>query len=227
VTSPLAQLINVSKTYRVGGENIAALDKVNLAVNSGDFIAITGLSGSGKSTLANVIGGLDRPDEGAVLIHGDDLAKATDLEISEYRNRTIGFIFQAFNLQPHLTALENVMVPLVLARMRRKKRVERANECLVQVGLADRMKHLPSQLSGGQKQRVSIARALANRPQILIADEPIGNLDSHRGAEIMALLRELNQSGITLLMITHDVHTARHAARMVTISDGVLSEEQR
>ena len=227
MTDPLVRLDKVSKTYRIGDEPIAALSSVDLAVAAGDYIAVTGPSGSGKSTLANVIGGLDRPDSGAVYIEGRDLARAGDRAISAYRNRTIGFVFQAFNLQPHLTALENVMVPLVVAEMGRKQRIARARECLEQVGLADRMSHLSTQLSGGQRQRVSIARALANNPQILIADEATGNLDSHRGAEIIELLETLNARGITLLVITHDNDTAERARRLLTIRDGILTEERR
>jgi putative ABC transport system ATP-binding protein len=223
----LVQLSDVSKTYRIGDENIVALSKVNLSIAAGDYVALTGPSGSGKSTLANVIGGLDRPDSGSVMYDGRDLAKANDRAISAYRNQTIGFVFQSFNLQPNLTALENVMVPLVLTGMRRKSRTARGRECLEQMGLSDRAAHLPTQLSGGQRQRVSIARALSNRPNILIADEPTGNLDSHRGGEIVELLEALNAEGITLLVITHDSDIARRAKRLVTMHDGALKETQQ
>jgi putative ABC transport system ATP-binding protein len=223
----LVQLNDVSKTYRIGDENIVALSKVNLSIAAGDYVALTGPSGSGKSTLANVIGGLDRPDSGAVMFDGKDLAKANDSAISAYRNRTIGFVFQSFNLQPNLTALENVVVPLVLTGMKRKTRNARGQECLEQMGLSDRAGHLPTQLSGGQRQRVSIARALSNSPNILIADEPTGNLDSHRGGEIVALLESLNAQGITLLVITHDGDIARRARRLVAMHDGALTETRQ
>jgi putative ABC transport system ATP-binding protein len=225
MADPLVRLDKVSKTYRIGDEPITALSEVDLAVTAGDYIAVTGPSGSGKSTLANVIGGLDRPDSGAIYVEGRDLARVSDRAISDYRNRTIGFVFQAFNLQPHLTAMENVLVPLVVAEMGRKQRVARARECLEQVGLGDRTAHLSTQLSGGQRQRVSIARALANNPKILIADEATGNLDSHRGAEIMELLEGLNAGGLTLLVITHDNDIAARARRRLAIHDGVLSEQ--
>ena len=224
MAADLIRLTNVTKSYRIGDENICALADVSLTIASGDFVAIIGPSGSGKSTLANVIGGLDRPDKGEVTVAGIQLAKASDREISAYRNSSIGFVFQAFNLQPHLTAHENVAVPLLLANMKRKDRQDRARDCLAEVGLSDRLKHLPSQLSGGQRQRVSIARALANQPKIIIADEPTGNLDSHRGAEIIELLRTLNGAGITLIVITHDAEVADHASRQLVIHDGVVTE---
>jgi len=189
----LIELKKVTKTYRLGGEVLNALDSVNLSVQAGEFIAITGPSGSGKSTLANIIGGLDRPTEGSVVIDGNDLSRVTDRRLSDYRNQHIGFVFQSFNLQASQTALENVMLPLLFARMKPKERLARAAECLEAVGLGDRMKHRPSQLSGGQRQRVAIARALATKPSIIIADEPTGNLDSARGEEIMHVLKDLHK----------------------------------
>lgn len=220
----LIELKSVSKDYRTGDETLHALAGVNLTIKPGEFIAIVGPSGSGKSTLANIIGGLDKPDGGTVSVEGADLAKARDKQLSEYRNKHIGFVFQAFNLQPTYTALENVMLPLVLSGMGAKERRERGMKCLTDVGLADRMKHKPTELSGGQRQRVSIARALANNPSIIIADEPTGNLDSQKGRDIMALLEKLNHEGITLIVITHDMELAKRAGRILSIHDGVMKE---
>jgi putative ABC transport system ATP-binding protein len=213
-------LKNLTKTYKLGDEVLNALDDVSLTVESGEFVAITGPSGSGKSTLANIVGGLDRPSTGSVVVDGSDLSHLRDKQLSDYRNQHIGFIFQSFNLQGTQTALENVMLPLVFARMKPGDRKARAKECLEAVGLGDRLKHKPSQLSGGQRQRVAIARALAVKPSIILADEPTGNLDTARGSEIMKLLRELNKQGITLIIITHDTSIARQADRIVQIQDG-------
>ncbi len=222
----LIDLQNVTKTYKLGGETLNALDNVSFHVESGEFVAITGPSGSGKSTLANIIGGLDRPSSGSVVVEGNDLSHVHDRQLSEYRNKHIGFVFQSFNLQGTQTALENVALPLVFARMKSKQRKARATECLQAVGLGDRLKHRPNQLSGGQRQRVAIARALAVKPSIIIADEPTGNLDSARGEEIMKLLHELNKQGITLLIITHDPTISRQAGRIIQIHDGKLSERK-
>jgi len=216
------ELKNITKTYKLGDETLNALDGVSCSVESGQFVAITGPSGSGKSTLANIIGGLDRPTAGIVLIDGVDLSHVHDKELSDYRNKHIGFVFQSFNLQGTQTALENVMLPLVFSRMKSKERKARAKECLEAVGLGDRLNHKPSQLSGGQRQRVAIARALAVKPSIILADEPTGNLDSARGDEIMKLLRDLNKQGITLLIITHDMAIAKQADRIVQIKDGKM-----
>lgn len=220
----IISLSNVTKTYRLGDEVLNALDNISFSVNSGEFVAITGPSGSGKSTLANIIGGLDRPTTGSVIVDDNDLSHVRDRKLSDYRNHHIGFVFQSFNLQGSQTALENVMLPLVFARTKPKERKARAIECLKAVGLGDRLKHRPAQLSGGQRQRVAIARALAARPNIIIADEPTGNLDSSRGEEIMKLLKDLNKQGITLIIITHDMTIARQASRVVQIKDGHISE---
>jgi putative ABC transport system ATP-binding protein len=220
----LIELHGVTKTYKVGDETLHALNDVSLTVKAGEFVAITGPSGSGKSTLANIIGGLDVPEAGSVFVDGEDLSKVSDKKLSEYRNKHIGFVFQSFNLQPSYNAVENVMLPLVFGHIGSRERKERAILCLKAVGLGDRLKHLPNQLSGGQRQRVSIARALANEPSIIIADEPTGNLDSNRGDEILALLKELNKKGITLIVITHDPNIAKQADRVVTIHDGKMTE---
>ncbi len=222
----LIELRNITKTYHLGDETLNALDGVNMNVQPGEFVAIVGPSGSGKSTLANIIGGLDRPTSGDVHIDGQDLSHVRDRRLSDYRNKHIGFVFQSFNLQPTNTALENVMLPMVFARISSKERKQRAAEALEKVGLGDRMKHRPTQLSGGQRQRVAIARALVMKPSIIIADEPTGNLDSARGEEIIKLLKELVRQGITLIMITHDMNIARQASRIVSIHDGKLLEHR-
>lgn len=224
---PVIELKNVTKTYRLGDETLKALDGVSFRVAPGEFIAITGPSGSGKSTLANIIGGLDHPDGGSVVVDGNELAHTRDSKLSIYRNQHIGFVFQSFNLQGTNTALENVMLPLVFSHMKNKERKARAKECLEAVGLGDRLRHKPGQLSGGQRQRVAIARALAIKPSIIIADEPTGNLDSAKGQEIMKVLSGLNkQQGITLLVITHDMNVARLAHRVVDIHDGKINERR-
>lgn len=223
---PFVQCSGLQKTYTVGDEEVRALDNVSLTVEKGDFIAICGPSGSGKSTLANVIGGLDQPDAGSVMVDGIDLAKAKDKQLSGYRNSHIGFVFQSFNLQAHETALENVISPLVIGGVGKKKeRAEKGMKALERVGLADRAKHKPTQLSGGQRQRVAIARALVNDPQLIIADEPTGNLDSSRGADVINELERLNREGITLIIITHDPNVANRAKRVLEIRDGKITEK--
>lgn len=221
----LIECRDLVKTYTVGDDTVHALDHVSVDVNQRDFIAICGPSGSGKSTLANVIGGLDRPDAGSVIVDGVDLARAKDKDLSAYRNRHVGFIFQSFNLQAHESALENVISPLVVGGVgRRKERLAKGLAALDRVGLADRARHKPGQLSGGQRQRVAIARALVNDPSIIIADEPTGNLDSARGAGIMEELERLNREGVTMLIITHDRNVASRAGRVVQIIDGRITE---
>ena len=220
------QCSGLKKTYTVGDEEVKALDDVSLTVEKGDFIAICGPSGSGKSTLANVIGGLDQPDQGSVMVDGIDLAQAKDKALSEYRNSHIGFVFQSFNLQAHESALENVISPLTIGGVGKKKeRRERGMKALERVGLADRAQHKPTQLSGGQRQRVAIARALVNDPQLIIADEPTGNLDSSRGSDVINELKRLNAEGITLIIITHDASVAAQAKRIIEIRDGKISEK--
>ena len=223
-SNPVIELRDVTRTYKLGDETLKALDNVSFSVQPGEFIAITGPSGSGKSTLANIIGGLDTPTSGTVIVDGQDLSHTADSKLSSYRNQHIGFIFQSFNLQGTNTALENVMLPLVFARMKNNDRKARAKECLVAVGLGDRLRHKPGQLSGGQRRRVAIARALAANPKIIIADEPTGNLDTAKGQEIMKLLGDLNKQGITLIVITHDPSIAGQAARIVEIQDGKITE---
>jgi len=206
------------KTYHLGGATIRALDGVDLAVEVGEMLAITGSSGSGKSTLMHILGCLDRPDAGAYVLAGEDVSRLSKNRLAEIRNRRFGFVFQTFNLLPRLSALENVELPLLYAGARRAK--NRAAEVLETVGLADRMRHSPSQLSGGQRQRVAIARALACDPAILLADEPTGNLDSRTGDEIMALFGVLNDAGRTVLVVTHEPHIAARCRRQIHMRDG-------
>lgn len=220
----MIELKKVTKVYELGGEKIYALDNISLKLNKGDFLAIMGPSGSGKSTLANIIGGLDTPDSGQVLVDEQNIAELNDRELSKYRNRKVGFIFQTFNLQSTLTAIENVSIPLLFAGVSPGQRKKRAIQCLKLVGLDNRLNHKPGQLSGGQRQRVCIARALVNDPEIIIADEPTGNLDSKKGGEIVSLLKTLNrEKSITLVVITHDKSVADAARKILTIKDGSLS----
>lgn len=222
----IIELQNVTRTYHLGDEELNALNNVSLSIEKGAFVAIIGPSGSGKTTLANIIGGLDKPTSGTVTVDGVDLSKARDGKLSSYRNKHLGFVFQSFNLQGNNTVLENVMLPMVFARVKAKDRRERAKACLEAVGLGDRLKFKPTQLSGGQRQRVAIARALSLQPSIIIADEPTGNLDSSRGEEILKILKDLNKQGITLLIITHDQDIAKQAQRTVRIQDGHLIERR-
>jgi putative ABC transport system ATP-binding protein len=223
----LIELHDVTKTYKTGDEVLKALDNVNLTIEAGRFVAVLGPSGSGKSTLADVIGGLDTPDFGQVVVAGKDLARMRDRALSRYRNEQVGFIFQNFNLQYSYTVLENVMLPLVLGGAKSRDRKARAEECLKLVGLEDRMHHRASKLSGGQAQRVAIARALVTKPSIIIADEPTGNLDSSRGADVIALLIQLNKSqGITLIVVTHDMAVAWMAHSVLNMKDGQVAESQ-
>jgi len=220
----MIELRKVSKIYELGGEKINALDNVSLNVDNGDFLAIMGPSGSGKSTLANIIGGLDSPDSGQVIVDDENIADMNDKKLSNYRNKKVGFIFQSFNLQPTLTAVENVSIPLLFAGIPPGQRKKRAVQCLKAVGLENRLNHKPGQLSGGQRQRVCIARALVNQPSIIIADEPTGNLDSKKGGEVVALLKSLNrQEKITLVVITHDRSVADEAREVLTMKDGRLT----
>ncbi len=219
----IIQLKGVSRTYVMGKETLAALDSVNLDIKEGEFLAIMGPSGSGKSTFANIIGGLDKPSAGTIIVDGEEINKLNDRKLSKYRNKKIGFVFQSFNLLPTYTALENVMVPLILSGESSKIRRQKAEDCLKSVGLDGRMDHKPNQLSGGERQRVSIARALVNDPQIIIADEPTGNLDSKKSEEIVALLKNMNRKKkITLIVITHDPNVAHEADRVVQMHDGKI-----
>jgi putative ABC transport system ATP-binding protein len=219
--------INLTRTFEVGETAIEALRGINIEVLKGQFVALVGPSGSGKSTLLNLVGGLDRPSEGELWVDGVELSASKEKALTNHRRRRVGFVFQSFNLLPRLTALENVALPLIFVGVQEQERFERARDLLVQVGLKERMDHRPTQLSGGEQQRVAIARALVGRPAIILADEPTGNIDSTTGAEIMALLRRLNQEqGVTLLLVTHDLEAAAYADRIVHLRDGQIKDQE-
>ena len=213
---------NVHKKYALEDVTVSAVNGVSIAINRGDFIALMGPSGSGKSTLMNLIGCLDTPTEGKILLGKQDIQQLSESDLANIRGKKIGFIFQVFNIIPSLTALENVALPLVFQRTTRSTRLKKAREFLKQVGLQDRMQHLPSQLSGGQRQRVAIARALVNDPETILADEPTGNLDTKTGEEIMSLLTELNKQGKTIILVTHNPDLAQRANKILKLKDGKL-----
>lgn len=220
----MIEVKNVSKIYKMGKERVTALNNVSLKINDGEFVSIVGPSGSGKSTLMHLVGGLDTPTSGNIYIDNKDISKLKDKEMSKYRNQTIGFVFQSFNLENTQTALENVMMPLIFAGLSGKDRKEKAKKALESVGLGDKIKHRPNEMSGGQRQRVSIARALVNEPQIIFADEPTGNLDSKNGELIMKLLNDLNSRGYTIIMVTHNLEEAKKSKRIIKIKDGEVEE---
>ncbi|EAE8347516.1 ABC transporter ATP-binding protein [Listeria monocytogenes] len=220
----MIQLFNISKSYQMGESTIKALDNISLEINQGEFLAIVGPSGSGKSTLMNILGILDRATGGEYYLNKMNLMRISDKKISKIRNRKIGFIFQQFNLMPRLTAFENVELPLVYRGVGKTVRKKVALKSLERVGLLDKEKHVPAQLSGGQQQRVAIARAIACSPEIILADEPTGALDSKTGEDVMALLKEIHREGNTLIMITHDREIAEQAERIIEIKDGKLRE---
>ena len=222
----LIEIEEVFKIYQVGEGELHALDGVSLQVDHGELVAVMGASGSGKSTLMNVLGLLDTPTAGSYRLRDREVAHLDDDALSETRNREIGFVFQTFNLLPRMTALANVELPLTYGGLAPAERRSRAAELLAQVGLADRMHHRPSELSGGQRQRVAIARALCNRPALLLADEPTGNLDSRVTAEIMALFQELNDAGITIVFVTHEPDVAQYAKRKVVMRDGRIVADE-
>ncbi|HDZ9478821.1 TPA: ABC transporter ATP-binding protein [Vibrio cholerae] len=218
--APLVELQQICKHYTSGQNVVKALDGVDLTIRHGEFLAILGPSGSGKSTLMNVLGCLDKPTAGRYQLDGHPVDSLSTRQLAAIRNQKIGFVFQSFNLLEYASALDNVALPLVYAGIKAKDRRRRATELLTRVGLADRLDHKPNQLSGGQKQRVAIARALINQPQILLADEPTGALDSKSGAEIEALFNELHREGRTIIVVTHDNELAKRTKRIVTIRDG-------
>jgi putative ABC transport system ATP-binding protein len=217
------KLVGVFKTYNLGKVELAALKGVNLEINRGSFVSIMGPSGSGKSTLLNMLGCLDIPSQGQIFLKDKDIAKLSEDELSQLRGKTIGFIFQEFNLLPNLTALENIMLPMVFQKTPQPERTAKAKELLSLVGLADRINHLPSELSGGERQRVAIARAFANDPELVIADEPTGNLDSVTGKKIMEVLVNFhNQQGKTIVIVTHDQNIASYSQNIIRIQDGQI-----
>ena len=213
------------KTYEMGSEKVHALRGVSIEIERGEYVAIMGPSGSGKSTLMNLIGCLDTPSEGSYLLNGKNVSGMNDDELARIRNEEIGFVFQTFNLLPRATAFQNVELPMIYAGMTLADRRERAHEMLRMVELSDRMTHRPNELSGGQRQRVAVARALVNRPSILLADEPTGNLDSKTGVEIIALFKRLHEQGNTIVLITHEAHVAANARRVIQIRDGEVGSD--
>lgn len=226
MASPLIKAVDLVKLYTMGEETVHALDGVNFEIARGGYCAIVGPSGSGKSTLMNILGGLDTPTSGRIVIDGADIGALDDDGLARFRNRTIGFVFQSFNLLPRMTALENVELPMIYAGIEPKQRHDQAAELLTRVGLGERMTHRPTQLSGGQQQRVAIARALAGRPALLLADEPTGALDTHTGQEILTLFDELNREGVTIVLVTHDHDVAAATKRTIEMRDGQIVSDQ-
>jgi putative ABC transport system ATP-binding protein len=223
----LIQLHDVVKTYRMGDVEVHALRGVSVEVAQGDFTAVMGASGSGKSTLMNILGCLDRPTAGRYLLDGQEVSRLSVEQLAEVRNRTIGFVFQSFNLLARTSALENVELPLLYGGVATGERHRRAAESLARVGLADRAEHHPNQMSGGQQQRVAIARALVSQPRVILADEPTGNLDSRTSVEVMALFQELGRAGITVVLVTHEPDIAQYASRVVVMRDGLILSDTR
>jgi putative ABC transport system ATP-binding protein len=219
------EIHDIVKNYQVGTVIVRALRSVSLTINRNEYVAIMGPSGSGKSTLMNLLGCLDTPTKGQYILNGTDVSKMEDDRLAEIRNKEIGFVFQTFNLLPRYTALENVTLPLIYAGIPRHEREDHAKQTLDEVGLADRMTHKPNELSGGQRQRVAIARALVNKPSIILADEPTGNLDSKTSYDIMGLLDKIHELGNTVIVVTHEEDIARHAHRIIKLMDGEVSAD--
>lgn len=220
----MIEIKKVYKKYNIGSETLTVLNDINLKINKGEFVAIVGPSGSGKSTLMNMIGGLDQPTGGSVIIDNEDISQYKDKKMSKFRNEKVGFVFQSFNLEPTLTALENVIVPLTIAGLSEKEKKEKAKAILNILGMEDRLNHKPTELSGGQRQRVSIARAFVNNPKIILADEPTGNLDSKSGKAVMDILIRFKEEGYTIVMVTHNVNEASYADRIIKIKDGMIEQ---
>jgi len=227
MAEPLIRLEEITRVYRMGDVEVRALAGVTLALAAGEFTAVMGASGSGKSTLMNLLGCLDRPTSGRYRLDGQEVSRLSNDELARIRNRTIGFVFQSFNLLSRTSALENVELPLLYANVPGPERHARAREALERVGLGERADHHPNQMSGGQQQRVAIARALVNRPPVLLADEPTGNLDSRTSEDVMALFQELGQSGITVILVTHESDIAAYASRVITMRDGLVRSDVR
>lgn len=225
MSSNVIEIRNIIRDFKLGQEVVHVLKGIDLDIKRGEYVAIMGPSGSGKSTLMNLLGCLDTPTAGSYNLNGNDVSQMSDDDLADIRNTEIGFVFQTFNLLPRTTALDNVALPMVYAGASKKERVERASEVLTDVGLADRMDHKPNQLSGGQRQRVAVGRALVNKPSIILADEPTGNLDSKTGVEIMKLFGDIHKSGNTVIMVTHEEDIAAHAKRVIRLRDGIIESD--
>ncbi|MFI5150347.1 MAG: ABC transporter ATP-binding protein [Bacteroidia bacterium] len=223
--SSIISLSQIARNYVIGSETIHALRSISLEINKNEYVALMGPSGSGKSTLMNVLGCLDTPSQGEYILNGHSVANMSDNELARIRNKEIGFVFQTFNLLPRSTALDNVILPLVYAGIKKTDREKRGKEVMDQVGLGNRMDHKPNELSGGQRQRVAIARALVNHPAIILADEPTGNLDSKTSVEIMGLFEEIHRKGNTIILVTHEEDIAKYAHRIVRLKDGLIESD--
>ena len=225
MANPLIKITNIKRDFPLGNEIVYVLKGIDLEINKGEYVALMGPSGSGKSTLMNILGCLDTPTSGTYILNGKHVSEMQDDELAGIRNKEIGFVFQTFNLMPRTTALDNVALPMVYAGHSKSERVERATEVLTQVGLQDRMDHKPNQLSGGQRQRVAVARALVNKPSIILADEPTGNLDSITSVEIMNLFNEIHANGNTVILVTHEEDIAAYAHRIIRLRDGLIESD--
>lgn len=225
MANPLIQITNIKRDFVLGNEIVYVLKGIDLQINKGEYVALMGPSGSGKSTLMNLLGCLDTPTSGTYILNGKDVSQMRDDELAEIRNKEIGFVFQTFNLLPRTTALDNVALPMIYAGFSKSERKTRATEVLEQVNLADRMDHQPNQLSGGQRQRVAIARALVNKPSIILADEPTGNLDSKTSLEIMKLFGDIHANGNTVILVTHEEEIAAYAHRIIRLRDGLIESD--
>ena len=222
----LIEINDIAKIYKMGLQEVKALQSITLDIEPNEYVALMGPSGSGKSTLMNILGCLDTPTRGTYILNGTDVSHLVDNELADIRNKEIGFIFQTFNLLPRYTALENVGLPLIYAGIGKEERETRASEVLEQVGLGDRMKHKPNELSGGQRQRVAVARALVNKPSIILADEPTGNLDSKTSIEIMQLISDIHKAGNTVILVTHEPDIAANAHRVIQLIDGLVESDE-
>jgi len=223
--TPIIDIKGITRDFQLGSETVNVLKGIDLVINKGEYVALMGPSGSGKSTLMNILGCLDTPTSGSYILNGKQVSEMHDDELAEIRNKEIGFVFQTFNLMPRTTALDNVALPMVYAGFSKDERSKRATEVLSQVGLADRMDHKPNQLSGGQRQRVAVGRALVNKPSIILADEPTGNLDSKTSVEIMKLFGEIHANGNTVILVTHEEDIAAHAHRIIRLRDGIIEND--
>ena len=225
MSTPIIDIKAITRDFQLGNETVNVLKGIDLLINKGEYVALMGPSGSGKSTLMNILGCLDTPTSGSYILNGKQVSEMHDDELAEIRNKEIGFVFQTFNLMPRTTALDNVALPMVYAGFSKDERNKRATEVLTQVGLADRMDHKPNQLSGGQRQRVAVGRALVNKPSIILADEPTGNLDSKTSVEIMKLFGEIHANGNTVILVTHEEDIAAYAHRIIRLRDGIIESD--